>query len=96
MWRKIWCVLALVVWLAGSSAYADTLHGTCKRKDGSKVDGTVKISTSWNGKKAYPKDGSYRLDFGGKVGKTITVYVNGSKYGTVEVKGDTELNIVVK
>ena len=96
MWRQICCALVLIGWLANSSACADTLYGTCKRKDGSKVDGTVKISTSWNGKKAYPKDGSYRLDFGGKVGKTITVYVNGSKYGTVEVKGNSELNIVVK
>ena len=96
MWRKLCCLVALVLWLGAGSVFADTLYGTCKRKDGSKVDGTVTISTSWNGKKAYPKDGCYRLDFGGKVGKTITVYVNGSKYGTVEVKGDTELNIVAK
>jgi hypothetical protein len=56
----------------------------------------VTISTSWNSRKAYPKAGCYRLDFSGKVGKSITVYVNGSRCCTVEVKGDTELNVVVK
>ena len=79
-----------------SMAAADTLQGTCTRKDGSKVDGTVTISTSWNSEKAYPKNGKYKLDFKGKVGKEITVYVNGEKYTTVKVSGDTQLNIVVK
>jgi len=96
MWRTVCCALVLFLWLGAGSALADSLYGTCKRKDGSKVDGTVRVSTSWNGKKAYPKNGHYCLNFGSKVGKRVTVYVNGSTYCTVEVKGDTELNIVVK
>ena len=91
-------VLSVALCLSAFTAdlLADSLYGTCVRKDGSKVDGTVKISTDWNDEKAYPKNGQYRLDFGGKVGKKVTVYVNGSKYTTITVKGDTELNIKMK
>ena len=78
------------------TASADSLNGTIRFKDGSKDQGTTRITQSWNGKK--PKldgKGNYKLDFGDKVGKKITVYVNGSRYTEVEVKGDTELNIIV-
>lgn len=87
---------AIVFLFAANATFADSLHGSCKRKDGSKVDGTVTISTSWNNKKAYPKNGLYRLDFGGDVGKEITVYVNGDRYTVIKVKGDTRLDIVVE
>ncbi|HUY88270.1 MAG TPA: hypothetical protein VMV10_06025 [Pirellulales bacterium] len=92
--RLLLPLLAVSLWLG--DARADTLYGTCRRRDGLKVDGTVTISTSWNGKKAYPKQGQYRLDFGGKVGKIVTVYVNGSKYATVDVNDDTRLDIRVR
>jgi hypothetical protein len=92
--RVVICFVAVVM-LSSAAACADTLYGTCVYSDGSKVNGTVTISTSWNGKKAFPKKGKYRLDFGGSVGKEITVYVNGDRYATIEVNGDTELNIVV-
>ena len=46
-------------------------------------------------KKGFPKRGEYELDFGGRVGKKITVYVNGSRYASVTVKGRTRLNIIV-
>lgn len=88
--------VVLGMWVFTSDVLADSLYGTCVRKDGSKVDGTVKIATDWNGEKAYPKNGEYRLDFGGKVGKKVIVYVNGSKYTTITVKGDTRLNIKMK
>jgi hypothetical protein len=71
---------------------SDILQGTCTR-DGLKVDGTAKISTSWNDKIAVPRNGSYKLEFGGKVGKSIDIYVNGAKYGSVTVSGTTTLNI---
>jgi hypothetical protein len=74
---------------------SDVLQGTCLRKDGLKVDGTLSISTSWNSTKAYPKKGVYKLDFGGKVGKAVTVYVGGTKYATVTISGTTTLDVVV-
>lgn len=72
---------------------SDILQGTCVRNDGSKVDGTSRISTSWNSKTATPRNGVYSLDFGGKVGKAIDVYVDGKKCGTVTVSGTTTFNI---
>ena len=69
------------------------IYGTAHRSDGSKVDGTIKVSTSWNGKKAFPKDGKYRLCLGSNPDKTITIYVDGKRYGKIYVDGDTELNI---
>lgn len=88
-------VCAAWIFLACGPLFADVLYGSCKYKDGSKADGTVTISTRWNSKKAFPKNGDYRLDFAGTVGKTITVYVNGTKYTTIEVKGETRLDITV-
>lgn len=75
---------------------ADTLYGSVTFKDKSKDRGTTAISTSWNSAKGKSNGkGKYTLDFGGKVGKKITVYVNGKRYAEVLVKGDTELDIVV-
>ena len=88
-------ILLLVLIFAPATLLADTLSGTCKRADGSDVDGTAVISTSWNSKKAYPKDGLYHLDLGGRVDKTIVVYVDGKKYTAIKVTGDTRLNIVI-
>jgi len=86
-------VIVTVGLLAGTS-FADTLSGTIHHKDGSKVLRTAKITTSWNSEKGtYPADGEYKIDFKGKVGKKITIYVNGDKYTEIEVKGDTKLNI---
>lgn len=82
------------VMLFASSAYADKLYGTILHKDGSKVAKTARISTSWNSNTGrYTANGEYELDFGGKVGKKFTVYVNGDKYTEIEVKGDTRLDI---
>lgn len=81
--------------LACSATYADSLYGKCTHKDGSKAGKSNHISTSWNSKRAYPENGTYKLDFGGKVGKRITVYCNGTKVGTVYVSGSTRLDIRV-
>jgi hypothetical protein len=83
----------LTLAMSAAPALADTLYGRCRHKDGSKAEAT--ISTSWNGKKAYPKNGKYRLDFGKKVSAKVTVYVNGEEYTRLKVDGDTELNITV-
>ena len=93
---KAICSVLISVVLLVSSAFADSLYGTVKYKDGSKDKGTNRISTSWNGKTASSNSsGKYRLDFGGKVGKKITVYVNGKTYTEIKVDGDTQLNITV-
>lgn len=78
-----------------SLANADSIYGTCVNKDGSKANGTVTISTSWNSKKAYPANGRYVLDFGKKLNRSITVYVNGKTFGRVYVSAQTRLDIVV-
>jgi len=96
---KILVVSALfcLVLLGGAGlAAADSIYGDCQWKDGSKCGGAVRISTSWNSKKAYPKNGRYTLQFDGKVRKTITVYCNGSTVGTVYVSGSTRLDIVCR
>jgi len=79
-----------------TATLADTIYGKCCYKDGSKAGSEVKISTSWNSKKAYPSGGSYTLDFGGSVKKSITVYCNGKSVGRVYVSGSTRLDIVVR
>jgi hypothetical protein len=86
-------IAAIVSWCC--VAQADTLYGTCVYKDGSKAGSEIGISTSWNGKKAYPANGRYTLDFGGTVNHSITVYVKGKAVGRVYVSGNTRLDIVV-
>lgn len=93
---KVLCASLLILLLLAAPALADSIYGTARYKDGSKVDGTATISTSWNGKKAFPKGGEYELDFGGKVGQKITIYVNGSRYTEIVVDGRTRLDIVVR
>ena len=85
----------LILWT--NAALADTLSGTIVHKDGSKVAKTAKITTSWNSEHGkYSADGEYKIDFKGKVGKKVTIYVNGDKYTEIEVKGDTTLDIKLK
>jgi len=72
-----------------------SIHGTATRSDGSKVDRTARISTSWNSTVAFPADGKYRLDLGSNPKQEITVYVDGMTYTTIFVDGDTRLDIQV-
>lgn len=90
------CMALFVLILLPGAVAADSLYGSIRFKDGSKDRGTTAVTTSWNNKRGVPDgNGNYTLDFGGKVGRRITVYVNGSRYREVEVKGDTRLDIVV-
>lgn len=72
------------------------LYGEAHRGDGSRIDGTVTVSTSWNSNKGYPKGGQYTLDLGSNPRQTITVYVDGSRYAEVHVDGDTPLDIQLR
>lgn len=97
MLKKQFLVVLATLILSTGSSLADTLSGTIVHKDGSKVLKTAKITNSWNSDHAtYPKDGEYKIDFKGKVGKKVTIYVNGDKYTEIEVKGDTKLDIKLK
>ncbi len=94
MWPSLVSSLVLVAVLV-TAATADSLFGTVHFKDGSKDRGTTRITQSWNSKHAkLDGRGNYTLDFGGKVGTKITVYVEGKRYAEVEVKGDTRLDVV--
>ena len=78
-----------------AQAFACGIQGTAVNSDGSKINGTGKISTSWNSKKAFPKKGEYSLDLGSSVcGETITVYLDGNNGRKVTVKGWTTVNFV--
>ena len=93
--RQVLLTIACFATMAGL-AWADSLHGTVKFKDGSKDKGTTSITQSYNGKKGkLDGKGNYTLDFGTKVGSKVTVYVNGDKYTEITVKGDTRLDITV-
>jgi hypothetical protein len=70
-----------------------SIHGSAHRSDGSKIDGTATVSTSWNSNKAYPRAGHYRLNLGSNPHQTITVYVDGNTYTVVHVDGDTRVDI---
>jgi len=94
-WSLISIPFALLALLA-APAHADSIYGSCVRPDGSKCDGAARISTSWNGKQAFPRGGRYRLDFGGTVGKRITVYCDGSSVGSIVVKGEARLDVVCR
>lgn len=69
------------------------LYGCAQRRDGSKIDKTSTISTSWNGNRAYPSNGHYSLDLGSNPKQRITVYVDGQAYGEVFVDGDQPFDI---
>lgn len=69
------------------------LHGVAHRRDGSKIDGTATVSTSWNGNKAFPRNGQYALDLGSNPRQKITVYVDGNRYAEVYVDGEARLDI---
>lgn len=85
----------LVGLLLASTGHACGIQGTAVNSDGSKIDGTGTISTSWNSKKAYPRNGSYSLDLGSSVcGEKITVYLDGNNGQRVRVEGWTTVNFV--
>jgi hypothetical protein len=71
------------------------IYGTAVRSDGSKVDGTATVSTSWNSARAYPCNGKYRLELGSNPRQSITIYVDGRRYTDVHVDGDVRVDIRV-
>ncbi len=96
--KKVLSVLSVFA-LIGIQSMACGIEGSATRTDGSKVDGTVKVSTSWNSNKAYPRGGSYSLDLGSSAcGERVTVYVNGYDIGkhSIPSSGFARVNVTMK
>lgn len=72
-----------------------TIYGTAARRDSSKVNGTMRVSTSWNGNEAFPRNGEYVLNLGSNPRQTIEVFVDGMSYARVYVDGNARLDIRV-
>ena len=95
--KKIGLIVLLSVFcLMITATYAGEacIYGSAVNFAGSKIDGSAKISTSWNDVKAFPRNGEYQLCLGSNPRKSITIYVNGAKYTTLSVNGNTRLDIV--
>jgi len=80
--------------LFSSQAFACGIQGSAKNKDGSKIDGTATISTSWNSEKAFPKNGTYSLELGKSIcGEKITVYIDGNQGQEVRIGSSGLTNV---
>ncbi|MBD3305580.1 hypothetical protein GF339_04280 [candidate division KSB3 bacterium] len=64
------------------------IYGTVTFTDGSKSNGSIRISTSWSNENAFPKNGKYRLEFRTDPKRKITVYADGKKCRDVTVSGN--------
>lgn len=71
-----------------------SISGTAVNRDGSKIDGTGTVTTSWNGNRAYPRNGVFTLDLGSNPEKTIDVYLDGSHITSVYVDGHATVHLV--
>jgi hypothetical protein len=72
-----------------ATSLACGIEGRATRTDGSKVDGTARVSTMWNGNTAYPRDGYYHLELGSSAcGETTEVFVNGNSIGKRSIPRD--------
>ena len=81
------------------SSFACGIEGKATRTDGSKVDGTARVSTSWNGNTAYPRGGYYNLELGNSAcGENVEVFVNGKSIGrrSVPRDGNARVDFVLK
>ena len=95
----LWFALAGFLLSPVSVSFACGIEGSATRTDGSKVDGTARVSTSWSGKDAYPRGGYYNLDLGSNAcGENIEVYVNGNSIGrrSIPNSGNARVDFVLK
>ncbi len=63
------------------------IYGSAVGSDGSKIDGTAIVGTSWDNNTTQPHDGQYRLELRDNPKETITLYVNGEVYKDVYING---------
>ncbi len=96
---KVFFVLTAACIFISSQVFACGIEGKAVRTDGSKVDGTATVSTSWNSEKAFPRKGYYTLDLGSSAcGESVEVYVNGYSIGRHRIpsSGNATVNITLK
>jgi hypothetical protein len=94
-----WIFPAGFLLFSASLSFACGIEGSAARSDGSKVGGTAKVSTSWNGNTAHPRDGYYNLELGDKAcGESVEVYVNGYSIGkrSLPKSGNAHVGFVLK
>lgn len=97
--KTLFLISGLTALIATGPALACGIEGSAVRTDGSKVDGSATVSTSWNSTKAYPKNGSYQLDMGSSAcGQSADVYVNGNSLGRhkIPTSGYATVNFTLK
>jgi hypothetical protein len=93
----LFCFLFLMV--TGLSSYACGIEGSATRTDGSKVNRTARVSTSWNSSDTFPSDGRYSLDLGSSAcGESVEVFVNGYSLGRKRIpnSGNARVDFVLK
>jgi hypothetical protein len=91
-------VLTAALMVPATLSFACGIAGSATR-GGSDVDGTVKVSTSWNSSTAYPRKGTYSLDLGNSAcGENIEVFVNGYSIGKYRLpsSGNAKVNFQMK
>lgn len=88
-------LITLSLLIISIPSYACGIQGTAVNSDGSKIDGSGTVTTSWNSQKAFPKNGTYSLDLGSRAcGEKVTVYLNdGGQSQTVRLDGWTTVNL---
>ncbi|MDR2800928.1 MAG: hypothetical protein LBB52_06645 [Desulfovibrio sp.] len=86
---SVWFFTAAFLLVSASASLPCGIEGKATRTDGSKVDGTARVSSSWNNKEAYPRGGYYNMDLGSSVcGENIEVFVNGYSIGRRSIPRD--------
>jgi len=96
MKRVVFLVTSLIPLVLSGPILACGVEGSAHRTDGSKVDGTVRVSTSWNSTQAYPRNGYYELDLGSSAcGKSVEVYVNGYSIGRHSIPSSDNARVSV-
>ena len=92
-------ISALTALALSGPSLACGIQGSATRTDGSKVDGTARVSTSRNSNEAYPKNGVYQLELGTTAcGESAEVYINGHSIGRYQVpdSGFATVNFTLK
>jgi hypothetical protein len=82
-----------------SVSFACGIEGKATRTDGSKVDGSARVSSSWGNRETWPRDGWYNLDLGsGACGESVEVFVNGYSIGrrSISRDGNARVDFVLK
>lgn len=93
MHKILFILITLLIFIPLAKASDACLYGDAVNSDGSKIDGSARITTSWNNTTAFPRNGRYELCLGSNPRQTITIYVNGNRYTDIKVDGDTRLDV---